>query len=239
LFYHSWKYGFAVYEKKGHEVQKSLQFFDISGTAIHKIFLNDKSNHSEFIKIVDKFRWIGEAELETKLAASQKQDFPDSEIDRVSFLKEWSELQDTHDFFGLTRKFKVSRTQSLRLAEGSFTTKVDSGLVKKMLEEVSKSGLEIMVFVGNHGMIQIHTGKVSNFKILENWVNIMDPEFNLHLREDLIENVWIVRKPTKDGDVHSMEVFDKDGEMIVQFFGKRKPGIPENKDWKALLEAIQ
>ena len=29
---------------------------------------------------------------------------------------------------------------------------------------------------------------------MENWVNIMDPRFNLHLREDLIAETWIVEK---------------------------------------------
>ena len=46
--------------------------------------------------------------------------------------------------------------------------------------------------------------------------------FNLHLREDRIAGTWVTRKPTVDGFVTAVEVFDKDGEAIVTFFGKRK-----------------
>ena len=43
------------------------------------------------------------------------------------------------------------------------------------------------------------------------------------LREDLIQNAWIVQKPTLDGVVTSVEVFDGAGELMAMFFGSRKP----------------
>jgi hypothetical protein len=43
------------------------------------------------------------------------------------------------------------------------------------------------------------------------WLNVLDPGFNLHLREDLIASAWIVRKPTADGVVSSLELFDAGG----------------------------
>ncbi len=63
----------------------------------------------------------------------------------------------------------------------------------------------------------------------------MDPGFNLHLREDLVASAWLVRKPTTDGIVTSIEVFDARGELIVQMFGARKPGVPELEEWRTLV----
>jgi putative hemin transport protein len=60
----------------------------------------------------------------------------------------------------------------------------------------------------------------------------------MHLREDLIESAWIVKKPTTDGVVTAIEAFDKNKEMIVQFFGLRKPGIPELEKWRTLVESL-
>ena len=34
---------------------RSLQFFDIDGTAIHKVFLTDQSNLEAYEKIVEKY----------------------------------------------------------------------------------------------------------------------------------------------------------------------------------------
>lgn len=55
------------------------------------------------------------------------------------------------------------------------------------------------------------------------------------LREDAIADVWLVKKPTDYGIVTSLEAFDTDGNLIVQFFGKRKPHIPEREDWRRVV----
>ncbi|MCY1245812.1 Hemin transport protein HemS [compost metagenome] len=60
----------------------------------------------------------------------------------------------------------------------------------------------------------------------------------MHLDMSKIAQTWIVRKPTEDGEVTAIEVFNEMGEIIVQFFGKRKPGIPELKEWKELVAAL-
>jgi putative hemin transport protein len=67
------------------------------------------------------------------------------------------------------------------------------------------------------------------------WFNVLDPTFNLHLREDATASAWIVRKPTRDGDVTSLELFDKDGFCFAQLIGARKPGKPELEAWRTIL----
>ncbi len=96
-----------------------------------------------------------------------------------------------------------------------------------------------MVFVGNAGIIQIHTGEVE--KVLEGrgWFNVMDEQFNLHINRNEIASAWIVKKPTDEGIVSSLEIFNRRGENVALFFGKRKPGIPEKQEWRELLATIQ
>ena len=95
-----------------------------------------------------------------------------------------------------------------------------------------------MIFVGNPGCIQIHTGPVKSVKLVEHWLNVLDPGFNLHLREDRIASAWVVKKPTVDGTVTSLELFDAAGETIAMLFGKRKPGLPEMPEWQATVERL-
>jgi putative hemin transport protein len=73
---------------------------------------------------------------------------------------------------------------------------------------------------------------------MNQWLNIMDPDFNMHLNEDCIASAYLVHKNTDDGLVSALELFDAKGEMIAQFFGLRKPGIPQKPEWKALLESL-
>jgi putative hemin transport protein len=95
-----------------------------------------------------------------------------------------------------------------------------------------------MVFVGNHGMIQIHTGPVKTVRAMSPWLNVLDPGFNLHLRSDLVASAWVVCKPTSDGIVTSLELFDAEGESIAMLFGARKPGTPELAGWRGLIAGI-
>jgi putative hemin transport protein len=66
----------------------------------------------------------------------------------------------------------------------------------------------------------------------------MDPRFNLHLQMDSVAKAWLVRKPTDDGIVTSVELFDGNGEAIAMFFGERKPGKPELTAWRSLVSEL-
>ncbi|WP_370898079.1 hemin-degrading factor [Chryseobacterium gossypii] len=236
IFLNHWKFAFAVVEGD----KKSLQFFGKDGLALHKIYLTKDSHEQAFDAIVEKYR--AEEQNRTfdfEAIAPKAAEKADSEIDVEGFRKAWTELKDTHDFFMMTRKFGVSRTQALRLAPEGFAKKIDNSKVVNVLEDASEKNLPIMVFVGNRGIIQIHTGEVKKTLWHQQWFNVMDPDFNLHLDVTKIEQAWIVKKPTEDGEVTAVEVFNKEGDFIVQFFGKRKPGIPELQEWKDLIANLE
>jgi putative hemin transport protein len=94
-----------------------------------------------------------------------------------------------------------------------------------------------MIFVGNRGMIQIHTGPIARVVDAAGWLNVLDPEFNLHVRSADVAETWVVRKPTRDGIVTSLELYDRAGETIALVFGRRKPGTPEREEWREQLAA--
>ena len=236
IFLNHWKFAFGAAEGD----KKSLQFFGKDGLALHKIYLTKDSNAEAFDAIVEKFKAEDQTQaFEFEAVAPKAPEKADSEIDAEGFKKAWTELKDTHDFFMMTRKFGVSRTQALRLAPEGFAKKIDSAKVVTVLEDASENGLPIMIFVGNRGIIQIHTGEVKKTLWHQQWFNVMDPDFNLHLDVTKITEAWIVKKPTEDGEVTAIEVFNKEGDFIVQFFGKRKPGIPELQEWKDLVAELE
>lgn len=236
IFLNHWKFAFAVVEGD----RKSLQFFGKDGLALHKIYLTKDSNEAAFDAIMEKFKADEQySSFASETVAPKAEEKPDTEIDVEGFQNAWKSLKDTHDFFMMTRKFGVSRTQALRLAPEGFTKKIDSSKVVNVLEDASEKELPIMIFVGNRGIIQIHTGNVKKTLWHQQWFNVMDPDFNLHLDVTKIAEAWIVKKPTEDGEVTAIEVFNKEGDFIVQFFGKRKPGIPELQEWKDLVAGLE
>jgi len=240
IFFSRWHFAFAVKNESPHGVRRSFQFFDGDGTAVHKIFLNDASNVAAYEKLVGKYRSNNQSQTINVLPKTEKLiDKLDAEIDVEGFRQAWTELKDTHDFFPLLKKFGVGRQQPLRLADRESAFPVAADSYKNILSKASETKLPIMIFVGNVGIIQIHTGEVERISEARGWFNILDERFNLHIKQDEIYSAWIVKKPTADGIVSSLEIFDRQGENVALFFGKRKPGVPEKSEWRELLAAVQ
>lgn len=241
IFITHWKFAFAVTEISEHGNRKSIQFFGKDGEAIHKIYLVPQSNEAAFDLLVTKYTATEQPPFmdveELKESPKEKHD---AEIDIVGFQQAWLDLKDTHDFFMMLRKFGVTRTQALRLAPSSYhATPIGKDKIVALLEAAAKRETPIMVFTGNRGNIQIHTGEIKRTMWHEQWFNILDPNFNMHLDMSKIAQTWIVRKPTEDGIVTAVEVFNEKGEIIVQFFGKRKPGIPELEAWQEIVHGVE
>ncbi len=239
LFYHAWSHGFAVREMTKDGLQRSLQFFDKAGVAIHKIHLRSQSNITKFDALLHQFQGNDQAPgIQVTSLDKPAAELPDRDIDVTAWHQAWRTMKDTHDFFGLLRKFKVTRTQGLRLADPEFVQALPVTCAKDLLEIAARASTPIMVFVGNPGMLQIHSGPIQKVMLTGSWINVMDPRFNLHLQMDCVAQAWIVRKPTDDGIVTSVELFNKDGEAIAMFFGERKPGKPELSTWRNLVEEL-
>lgn len=245
VFFTGWKFGFAVKQETAHGVQQSIQIFDEAGDAVTKIFLQAPngtrpgSNQEAYDKLIADFTaadQVTEIEVKKPAAIPTK---PIAQVDKEALLKEWADMKDTHDFFGMLRKHNVNRLDAVVLSEGKFSYRLNNKSLQPMLEAAAKDKLPIMIFAGNRGNIQIHQGKIMTVRVMDNWLNILDPDFNMHLREDLVDTVWVVKKPTTDGVVTAIEAFDKNKEMIAQFFGLRKPGIPELEKWRELVDGLE
>jgi len=238
IFFRQWAFAFALFADEEAGFKESLQIFDHQGTAILKIFLQDDSDREAYGRIVRAFSAPSQTIVLSILPQPAPAVYHDDAVDEDAFRADWGELQDTHAFFGMLQKHKVSRLHALHIAGDAFAAQVSNDTVVDLLNRASAGGWEIMVFVSNHGNIQIHTGPVTNILPIPGWINVMDPNFNLHLRLPEIRESWAVMKPTADGPVHSLELFDDKNEMIVQFFGRRKPGIPENRVWQEWVKGL-
>jgi len=239
LFMDHWSYGFAVTEDGKGGPRRSLQFFDKEGQAVHKIYATGKSDTAAFAALVTTYRSDTQnRSIPVEAYAPSAANRPDDEIDWQAFRAAWQGLKDTHDFHPMLRKFKVGRKQALQNVGSDWAMEVENDAARRVLEAARARQCDIMVFVGNRGCIQIHTGPVRKLVQHGPWFNVLDPQFNLHLNETTIAQSWVTRKPTVDGVITAVEVFDAGGDLIVTFFGKRKPGVPELALWREIVDEI-
>lgn len=244
LFYKQWQYGFALTECEPGSalVKRSLQFFDRYGDAVHKIYLRPHSDVAAFERLLALFRHPDQSPglllplLPPPVSAAA---LDDAQIDVSGLRTAWAAMTDTHEFFGLLKKFKLDRHQALRLVDRDFAYPVTLAATQQMLTLAAAQQTPIMVFVGNRGMIQIHSGAVHKIAVTGAWLNVLDPGFNLHLRQPDVASAWVVRKPTSEGVVTSLELFDQQQENIAMFFGQRKPGVPELSAWRSIVAQLE
>ncbi len=239
LFLSQWRHAYAVFPNDVQARRPSLQFFDAAGRAVHKIHATPETNMQAWRALVDAFADNdADADVDFPPPPVRQPARADAQIDAAALRAGWESLKDTHDFFGLLKRLGAERLQAMRLVGEDLARPLAAGAVRRLLEASATWGVPIMVFVGNAGCIQIHTGPVVRLKATGDWFNVMDPAFNLHLRETGIASTWLVRKPTVDGVVTSVEAFDDAGETVAMLFGKRKPGESERGDWRTLTAAL-
>ena len=238
IFPSRWAFGFAV-EKKNDDgsVRRSMQFFDQQGMAVHKVHARPATNMEAWNALVDNLRHA--EQVDTITTTPLEPVAAKGEPAGVSQLRErWSLMTDTHQFFGMLNELNLKRLDALEMVGEDYAFQLDHGAIAKLFNDAATEQLPIMAFVGNHGCIQIHGGPITNVKTMGPWLNVMDETFHLHFRLDQAAHVWAVRKPTSDGHVTSVEVYDAQRELIIQFFGKRQEGQDERTGWRTLVEQL-
>lgn len=234
FFLFGWAHAYAQVTAGTAGIRRSLQFFDRSGRVIQKVLLNEGSDVAAFDALREHFA-CPRAALQLDAASVVQHKPASSDIDILAFQRDWLALGDVHAFHPLLRRYGLSRQQAFRLAPPGQAWQVRTDAVEMLLRRTVAIGLPIMVFAGNGGIIQIHTGPIHEVKLVGNWLNVLDAHFKLHLRTDLISEAWVTHKPGDTGAVTSLELFNEAGESLVTFFGERKPGQSERIEWRKLL----
>lgn len=239
VFLHQWRTVFALREPHPQDagrVRRSLQIFDGSGTAVHKVYLEPDGDAESWDALVAARSATPPPRLLVTRAQRLATERLDEVVDRAALVGDWDAMVDTHEFFHLLRKHEVTRVQALRLAGPERALQVPTTVLGRVLDAAAACRLPIMIFVGNRGCLQIFSGSVARIVRGGPWLNVLDPEFNLHVRQDRIAAVWIVRKPTRSGVVTSLEVFDEAGETIALLFRLRDDrDVAEGPAWAELL----
>ncbi|MEL7163954.1 MAG: ChuX/HutX family heme-like substrate-binding protein [Pseudomonadota bacterium] len=239
IFPSRWQHAFLVERDGDAATQCSLQVFDAAGDAVHKIFLRDGSDHKAFAQMTRTMASDNQSP-EAQFADRAPVEAAKIAEDKIDILrKEWARLTDTHQFLRLVSKLKMNRLGAYRAAGLPLARQLSPDAVDALLINLQSSGTEVMLFVGNHGCIQIHTGALHTLKPMGPWQNVMDPGFNLHLRRDEVAEVWAVDKPTQRGTATSVEAFDARGALIFQVFGVPKEGRDSRPAFRAIVEDLQ
>lgn len=235
IFPKHWAFGFAIENETENGTRRTLQFFDHAGDALQKVFLRETSNHDAWAGVVEALTLEAQSDRIEVTERAPTEAAKSNPEKRDILIDEWQRMTDTHQFNRLTAKLGMNRLGAYRLACAPYVRRIEPSAVETWLNVTSEAGQKVILFVGNKGNIQIHWGQLKTVKPMGPWLNVLDPEFNLHLRGDHIAEVYVVDKPTKRGPAVSIEAFDAEGGLIFQCFGQRDGEGDPMDTWHGIL----
>jgi putative hemin transport protein len=234
LLHQKWKYGFAVSDEDDEgNIQRGLQFFDGEGDGLYKIMLHASSNVDAYHAIVSDF---AAAEQTPVLDIFRTRPLSANEgiahIDIDALRADWARVNNAEDFLAGQTEFDHLRLHKLRLAGKAFAHQVANDSVRILLQKMADLGGTVMTLIGNAGIVQAYQGRVKQIRRSDVWLNILGLDYRLRLREDHIDSVWVAKKPTTNGVITSLELFNRQGISIARFFSIPEPGRPEPREWR-------
>lgn len=145
IFPKYWVTAFAIERETKNGLRRSLQIFDATGDAVHKIYLRDASPLVCWNKLVtDLATDSQEQSLDCELRKPAEAAIGDpakAEILRT----EWAQMTDTHQFMRLTSKLKMNRLGAYRMAVEPLVRALEADAINVMLEAVRDQETEVMV----------------------------------------------------------------------------------------------
>lgn len=245
VFFRQWAYGFHVREQVRSGDRESLQFFDRHGVAIQKIYRVEATDEEAWKALVAAYRSSDHPRIEDCGRRAPLVRADAGAVDVEAFRTDWAALKDVHHFGAMLKRHGVDRQTALQLVGEQWARRLpdvggdESSPLDTLLENVRDSRCPVMFFVGNPGIVQIHTGVVDNPRRMGPWMNVLDQGFNLHANTSAITDWFLVRKPTVDGVITSLEAYNSQGDIVLTVFGERKPGQPELELWRTETETLE
>lgn len=236
LFLNQWASAFTLSEETRHGVRHSIQFFDHQGDALHKVYATEQTDIPAWEALLAEFISAENPVLQLEPLSAAEATAPSA--DHATIDAEWRAMTDVHQFFQLLTRNNLTRQQAFHAVENDLAYQVDNASLTQLLNAARQDQNEIMIFVGNRGCVQIFTGLIEKVTPHQEWINVFNKRFTLHLIETAIAESWVTRKPTKDGFVTSLELFAADGTQLAQLYGQRTEGQPEQSQWREQIARL-
>jgi putative hemin transport protein len=226
-----WRFGFAAVERGHGGERRSLQFFTATGEAAHKVYLTEASRASAYENLVE--RYAAPDQSAGQDAASEADAPPASGEDG-----DWRRVADAHGFHYLRSQRRLERSQALRSAKPGRAWPVAAGAAERALTLAAREGIPLLIEVAGPGAVQYHRGPVRRIRRTGPWINVLDEDFNLHLRDTAVASSWVVRETTQAGEAALLELLDEQGRTVIRIGGDLLPGGMAAGGWRDVLAAL-
>jgi len=212
----------------------SIQIFDGLGQTLHKCFFAEDNLPADIQSLRhpkqnSDLSWEGGVESDPSLREG-------APLDAERFSRMWNQLGDLHNLDRLQSAFQLSRLQVLRQAGEESAQRLEKDSLFQALRAAARHGIRLRSEIDSPGCRQAHTATPAEPETFGKWINLLADDFNLHLDESRVHQVWRVTLPLRPHPVTTLEIFDKGDRPLVRFFPvvEENGREPENGDRNAV-----
>jgi putative hemin transport protein len=128
----AWRSGFAVTEETAAGPRDSLQFFDASGTAVHKIYRTNSTRRAPWESLVRRHRHPDQTPVEE--VGAPPAPAPRAAMDTDTLRRDWQDLDGEEGLGGLLHRFGLERLQALQRLGAPWAREVTVAAPRQVLE---------------------------------------------------------------------------------------------------------
>lgn len=215
-----------------------LRVFDRYGAPLLRLASVAGSDRAAFARLYAQ----GSVELPT---FAPREVVQPRDVQPAGLVQEWAAMGDVHDHFALLKRHGLTRYEGNRGVAPAFARRIGNAGTAALLGQLAASGLELMVFIYSPGATQIYTGRLDGAARQGDSLVFQMPgddssaPTRIGIRDTVEAESWRVFKPNAVGGVTSLEIFDAQQRLIVQLFGRRPAGQPEQPAWRELLDTLE
>jgi putative hemin transport protein len=207
LMYGRWEHGYLFEECKSTVVQRSIQFFDEFGASIHKIFLMPHSHHWFFDELAK--RWA-DSNQEPGIIVHEKLAH-DQQTNQGALA---SIIEERH----------ANQKESINL-----------DVVQSLLRSSVELKLPLIITVQNDGVNQSHDGILGEIRDHNNWLHLINEQFNCHLQLAQMPKICINHQESP----YSIEMINEEGFLLASIAVSTKATPVDRQAWEDLLDKIK
>mgnify|MGYP001591786281 CR=1 FL=1 len=147
----------------------------------------------------------------------------------------WASLTQVHQFYDMLSVFKLGLLDAIKLMRGQWTHPISSCQLTRFLQQCLEHNLNSKILAGNRGILHVLKTPILYINQDSSTLAVSGHHYSCEINLHAIKQVWLVKRATKQGVVHSLEAFDSHDRLIVQIQEQRDGNRAESDLWTRCL----
>lgn len=211
-------------------IGKSLRFFNPAGEEIYAVVLGDHVYENEFFTaLCDKDGESVAIELSTAPRSTGSLLIEEA----YSKIIPYAGIDSVDSFAHIIHRETSSRQIHLKQFKADEAQVRDVSFLKRMLNACVQHNMDVYIFIQNAAIQYRYVGTIQNLIDQGDRYIVKNQDMDLTIFMNDIHEVWSVVQPLTRAHLYSLELFDKEGNLVLQLL-KEDDGSEITAVWKKI-----